>query len=86
MHSELEGVRQIARRDKKVKFTALFHHITIERLRLAFMTTNRKAATGVDAVTWEQYEVNLKANLLDLHQRLRRGAYRARPYVMSTGR
>ena len=79
VHSELEGVRQIARRDKEVKFTALFHHITIERLRLAFMTTNRKAATGIDAVTWEQYEVNLEANLLELHQRLRRGAYRAKP-------
>ena len=79
VHSELEGVRQIARRDKEVKFTALFHHTTIDRLRLAFMTTNRKAATGVDAVTWEQYEANLEANLLDLHQRLRQGAYRAKP-------
>ena len=79
VHSALEGVRQIARRDKDVKFTALFHHITIERLRLAFMETNRKAATGVDEVTWAQYEVNLEANLLDLHQRLQRGAYRAKP-------
>ena len=48
VHSALEGVRQVARRDKDVKFTALFHHITIERLRLAFLETNRKAATGVD--------------------------------------
>lgn len=79
VHSALEGVRQIAKRDKDVKFTALFHHITIERLRLAFMETNRKAATGVDEVTWAQYEVNLEANLLDLHQRLQRGAYRAKP-------
>ena len=79
VHSALEGVRQIARRDKDVKFTALFHHITIERLRLAFMETNRKAATGVDEVTWAQYEGNLEANLLDLHQRLRSGAYRAKP-------
>jgi group II intron reverse transcriptase/maturase len=79
VHSALEGVRQIAKRDKEVKFTALFHHITIERLRLAFMATNRKAAAGVDEVTWAQYEMNLEANLLDLHQRLRRGAYRAKP-------
>jgi RNA-directed DNA polymerase len=79
VHSALEGVRQVARRDKEVKFTALFHHITIERLRLAFMETNRKAAAGVDEVTWAQYEVNLEANLLDLHERLRSGAYRAKP-------
>ena len=79
VHSELEGVRRIAKRDKDVKFTALFHHITIDRLRLAFMETNRKAAVGVDEVSWAQYEGNLEANLLDLHQRLRRGAYRAKP-------
>jgi len=79
VHSALDGVRQIARRDKDVKFTALLHHITVDRLRLAFMETNRKAATGVDEVTWAQYEENLEANLLDLHQRLGRGAYRAKP-------
>lgn len=48
VHSALEGVRQIARRDKDVKFTVLYHHITIERLQLAFMETNRKTAVGVD--------------------------------------
>jgi len=79
VHSELEGVRQIAKRDKGKKFTTLFHHITIERLRLAFMDTNRRAAAGVDEVMWEQYEANLEANLLDLHRRLQRGAYRAKP-------
>ena len=47
VHSALEGVRQIAKRDKEVKFTALFHHIRIDRLRLAFMETNRKAAMSV---------------------------------------
>jgi hypothetical protein len=78
VHSALEGVRQLARRDREVKFTALFHHITLERLRLAFMTTNRKAAAGVDEVMWEQYEANLEANLLDLHQRLHGSAARVR--------
>jgi group II intron reverse transcriptase/maturase len=74
-----EGVRQVARRDKGVKFTALFHHITIERLRRAFEELNKKAATGVDGVTWEQYAVNLEENLRGLYERLRRGAYRAKP-------
>lgn len=77
--SALEGVRQVARRDKGVKFTALFHHITVERLREAFEELNKKAAAGTDGVTWEQYAANLEENLQGLHERLRRGAYRAKP-------
>jgi len=76
--SALAGVRRIAKRDKGVKFTALFHHITLERLRQAFLELNKKAAAGVDGVTWEQYEAHLEENLQGLHGRLRRGAYRAK--------
>ncbi len=78
VHSELEGVRRFAKQNKEAKFSALFHHITLERLRLAFMDTNRKASAGVDGVTWEQYESNLEGNLQGLYERLRRGAYRAK--------
>jgi group II intron reverse transcriptase/maturase len=38
-----------------------------------------KAAPGVDGVTWEDYGVDLEENLRDLHARVHRGAYRARP-------
>jgi RNA-directed DNA polymerase len=34
---------------------------------------------GVDGVTWQEYEQNLEANLIDLHARVHRGAYRALP-------
>src|SRR5690349_22636071 len=77
--SALDRVRQAARRDRKAKFTALFHHVTIERLHAAFYALKKKAAPGVDGVTWEQYESSLEANLRDLHQRLHKGAYRAKP-------
>jgi RNA-directed DNA polymerase len=77
--SALDRVREVARRDRKAKFTALFHHLTIDRLRAAFVALQRKAAPGVDGVTWEQYAGNLEDNLLDLHARLHRGAYRAKP-------
>jgi RNA-directed DNA polymerase len=79
VHSALDRVREAARRDRKTKFTALFHHITTDRLRAAFLALQRKAAPGVDGVTWEQYAANLEGNLLDLHARLHRGAYRAKP-------
>ena len=77
--SELERIRQVARRDKNVRFTALFHHITIERLRVAYMGINPKAAPGIDDVTWAWYGQKLEENLKDLHSRLHRGAYRAKP-------
>lgn len=77
--SALDRVRQAAVRDKKARFTALMHHITPELLRSSFLMLKRKAAVGVDGVTWDQYRVNLDGNIQDLHGRLRRGAYRAKP-------
>jgi hypothetical protein len=77
--SALDRVRQRARQDRKARFTTLFHHITVDRLRDAYLKLQKRAAPGVDGVTWEQYGENLEANLLDLHARLHRGAYRARP-------
>jgi RNA-directed DNA polymerase len=76
----LERVRQAARRDKGLRFTALWHHVyDIDRLREAYRELKREAAPGVDGQTWEQYGEALEANLRDLSERLRRGAYRAKP-------
>lgn len=77
--SALDRVREVARRDRKVRFTALLHHVTIDRLRRAFLSLKKSAAAGIDGVTWEQYAVDLEDNLADLHARLHRGAYRAKP-------
>jgi retron-type reverse transcriptase len=78
-HSALDRVRQAAKRDRSAKFTALFHHLTLNRLREAFLALERMAAAGVDGVTWSQYRAGLEGNLRDLHARLHRGAYRAKP-------
>jgi len=77
--SALERVRQAALRSRDEQFSALFHHITIERLEAAFLRIKQDAAPGVDGVTWEQYAENLNKNIEDLHLRLRTGAYRAKP-------
>jgi len=77
--SGLDRVRQVALRDKRVRFTALFHHLTIELLGEGFKALRREAAPGVDGTTWEAYGRDLEANLQDLHGRLHRGAYRAKP-------
>jgi group II intron reverse transcriptase/maturase len=73
----LHGVREAARRDKELRFTALLHHVTEGLLRDSFYALQRQAAPGVDRVTWQQYEQDLEARIKDLHGRVHRGAYRA---------
>ncbi len=76
----LDRVREVAREDRKAKFTALLHHVTIERLQEAFLALRRDASAGVDGVTWAQYAgEGLEEKLQDLHARVQRGAYRAKP-------
>jgi group II intron reverse transcriptase/maturase len=77
--SGLERVRDAARRDKGLRFTALLHHVTRGALWQAYQGLNPKAAPGVDRVTWQQYGEDLWANLRDLERRLHTGAYRAKP-------
>jgi group II intron reverse transcriptase/maturase len=68
-----------AQRDKKLKFTALLHHVTVDLLYDSFKSLKRNAASGVDGVTWRMYKVNLDANISRLHDRIQRGCYRALP-------
>src|SRR5467141_1874268 len=75
----LAGVRKTARENKEMKFTALLHHLTVDLLRESFYALKRKAAPGVDGVTWQEYGTGLEDRLIDLHARVHRGAYRAQP-------
>jgi RNA-directed DNA polymerase len=75
----LDRVRHAARQRKKERFTALLHHVTNDLLRDAFLALKRRAAPGVDGVTWQDYEANLEDNLRGLHERVQRGTYRAQP-------
>ena len=77
--SALDRVRQAARMDRNARFTALLHHVTVDRLRRAYWAINPRASTGIDGVTWGAYGQDLEANLQDLHARVHRGAYRAKP-------
>lgn len=77
--NELDRVRRAAATDKEARFTALLHHVDVDRLRAAYGALKPKAAAGVDGVTWEDYGQDLEANLRDLHARVHRGSYRAKP-------
>jgi RNA-directed DNA polymerase len=75
----LDRIRKVAREREKEKFTALFHHISRELLEEAFFELKKDAAPGVDRLTWKDYEANRERNIVDLHERVQRGAYRALP-------
>jgi RNA-directed DNA polymerase len=75
----LDRIRKVAKERKKERFTALFHHISIDLLEEAFYELKENAAPGVDRLTWKDYEADLERKLVNLHDRVQRGAYRALP-------
>jgi RNA-directed DNA polymerase len=77
--SGLRRVREAAKKDKRLQFTALLHHVSVPLLLDSFYALKREAAPGVDGVTWKEYETDLDKRLDDLHSRVHRGAYRAQP-------
>ena len=79
MSQGLRGVRKAATERKQERFTALLHHLTVDLLRDSFYALQRRAAPGVDGVTWREYETGLEDRLVDLHNRVHRRAYRAQP-------
>jgi len=77
--SALDRVREAARGDKGARFTALLHHVDVDRLRASYRAIRPQAAPGVDGVTWRAYGQDLEAKLRDLHARVHSGRYRAKP-------
>ena len=53
--SGLERVRETARKNGKLKFTALLHHVSIDLLRDSYYSLRKQAAPGMDGMTWEEY-------------------------------
>ena len=75
----LERVREVAKEDAGLRFTNLLHHISEQLLEQAYEALNPKASAGVDEMTWAEYGKGLKVRLKDLHERVHRGSYRAKP-------
>jgi len=80
LHHALDRVREVAKQDRKLRFTALWHHIyNVDRLREAYFGLKRDSAAGVDGETWRHYGEHLEDNLRALAEKLKSGAYRAKP-------
>lgn len=75
----LDRVRERAKAKRQEKFTALLHHVDVERLRKAYYALKRDSAAGIDGITWTQYGEGLEVNIVKLHDEIHRGAYRALP-------
>ena len=75
----LDRIREAAERDRNLRFTNLMHHLTAELLRESYGALKRTAAAGVDDVTWQEYGEGLESRIMDLHDRVQSGRYRAKP-------
>lgn len=62
-----------------MRFNALLHHITPALLRASYWELNRLAVPGIDGARWKEYRVQMEVRILDLHERVQRGTYRAKP-------
>jgi RNA-directed DNA polymerase len=75
----LGRVGQRAKQRKGERFTNLLSHIKVPLLEEAYNRLHKKAAPGVDGVTWRKYGENLDARLRDLQDRVHRGNYHPQP-------
>jgi RNA-directed DNA polymerase len=74
----LRAIAEKAYHNKHHRFGDLYRRLNRDVLRLSFFRLRKDAASGVDGVTFQEYERNLESNLADLEGRLKRKAYRAR--------
>ncbi len=77
--SRLLIVRKAARKDKKLRFTNLFHQISEVLLRQSFLELKRNSAPGCDGVSWQDFAKDLDVNIHELHCRLHQGKYKPKP-------
>ena len=74
----LRAIAEKAYTQKHYRFGGLYRTINQDVLRQCFFQMRKDAASGVDGVSFQEYQRNLEGNLADLVGRLQRKAYRAR--------
>jgi RNA-directed DNA polymerase len=79
MSTELSRITELAKEDKHRQFTSIAHFLTVEALYAAFLNLRKEASAGVDGVRHVEYAGNVRENLEKLHERMKKGQYRAMP-------
>jgi RNA-directed DNA polymerase len=79
MSTELSRITELAKEDKQRQFTSIAHLLTVEALYAAFLNLRKEASAGVDGVRYGEYAENVWENLGKLHERMKKGQYRAMP-------
>ena len=75
--TKFRWIAQKAQANPGEGFTSLAHYLTEEYLQASFRKLRKGAASGLDKVSWYDYEQDLIAKISDLHHRLRNGTYQA---------
>ena len=78
MKTHLRGLANKAAEQKTYRFQGLYTLLNEENLRWSFLQLRKDAASGVDRISYQDYERNLDANLSDLVKRLKEKRYRAK--------
>ena len=78
MQTSLPAIAKAARRDLRRRFRGLYSMLNRANFEVAFHKLRKNAAAGVDGVTFQEYEKDLSANLLNLESRLKEKRYRAK--------
>lgn len=90
MKAKLNLIAEKAKRDKRLKFTSLIHHINEDNLVQCFSELKKDKASGIDGVTVEEYGRNLEWNIFNLVEKLRTKSYRPQPvrrvYIPKAGK
>jgi len=71
MSTQLERIAQKARAERKLRFTALAHHLTPEFFRETWRLMNRRSASGIDGETAREFERDLDRRIPELVARLK---------------
>jgi len=78
MRTTLQAIAAKSTREKDYKFRNLYRLLNEENLLYAWTLLNKNSASGVDKVTAREYGQNLRENIRDLTERLKRHSYRAK--------
>jgi RNA-directed DNA polymerase len=79
LSTKRQRIAELAREKPGTVLFSLHHVIDLEWMQEAYELTRKDGATGIDGVTAQEYEANLKANLMDLLDRIKSGRYQAPP-------